>query len=77
MHTLIDDKAYLELVNDIKRQIAETQRDVLFSANKGLITLYWNIGKAINEKSSWGSKFVENLSKGHKLGVPENGGILA
>ena len=28
-----------------------------------MLILYWNIGKVINENSTWGSKFLRNLSK--------------
>ena len=72
---LINDKNYLELVSDIKRQIGEAQRNALFSASKELTMLYWNIGKIINEKNSWGSKFVENLSRDINLEFPKMAGF--
>jgi len=72
---LIDDKTYLELVDEIKRKIAEAQREVVFSANKELITLYWNIGKIINEKNTWGSRFIENLSRDINLEFPKMAGF--
>ena len=72
---LINDKNYLEIAGDIKRQISEAQRNALISANKEIITLYWNIGRTINEKNTWGSKFTENLSRDINLEFPKMAGF--
>jgi len=68
---LINDQNYLEIVNDIKTRIAEAQRGAVLSAMKELNILYWNIGKIVNEKNVWGSKFVDNLSRDIKLSFPK------
>jgi len=72
---LINDNTYIELVDNIKKQIGTAQRNAMFSANKELLTLYWNIGKIINEKNSWGSKFVENVSRDIILEFPKMSGF--
>jgi len=36
-----------------------------------LITLYYNIGKIINEHKTWGNKFIENLATDIKLSFPD------
>ena len=57
------DKKYVAVVEDIKKQIRSAQHRAILNANKEMIILYWNIGKVINENSTWGSKFLRNLSK--------------
>ena len=51
------------MVEDIKEQIRSAQHKAILNANKEMLILYWNIGKVINENSTWGSKFLRNLSK--------------
>ena len=57
------DKSYVAVVEDIKEQIRSAQHRAILNANKEMLILYWNIGKIINENSTWGSKFLRNLSK--------------
>jgi len=40
------------------------------SVNREQIILYWQIGKMLSEKISWGNKFVDNLSRDIKLDFP-------
>jgi predicted nuclease of restriction endonuclease-like (RecB) superfamily len=61
---------YLKIIADIKSRIHEAQHRAVFAANSELITLNWNIGKTINEHSSWGSKFIDNLARDIKLEFP-------
>ena len=49
------------MVEDIKEQIRSAQHRAILNANKEMLILYWNIGKVINENSTWGSKFLRNL----------------
>jgi predicted nuclease of restriction endonuclease-like (RecB) superfamily len=71
MNMLINDNEYLSVVNSIKARIRAAQRRVYLSANCELFTLYWNIGKVINDNSAWGNKFVENLAYDIKLDFPD------
>ena len=57
------EKSYVTIVEDIKEQIRSAQHRAILNANKEMLILYWNIGKVINENSTWGSKFLRNLSK--------------
>jgi len=57
------DKSYVTVVENIKEQIRSAQHRAILNANKEMLILYWNIGKIINENSTWGSKFLNNLSK--------------
>lgn len=54
---------YVNVVEEIKKQIRSAKHRAILNANKEMLILYWNIGKLINENSTWGSKFLRNLSK--------------
>ena len=53
---------YVNVVEKIKKQIRSAQHRAILNANKEMLILYWNIGKLINENSTWGSKFLNKLS---------------
>jgi predicted nuclease of restriction endonuclease-like (RecB) superfamily len=61
---------YLKVVAEIKSRIHEAKHRAILTANSGLIMLNWHIGKTINEHSSWGSKFIDNLARDIKLEFP-------
>ncbi len=67
---LINNSDYLGIIDDIKNQIHIARHKAVLGANKELICLYWNIGKIINDNSSWGNKFIENLARDIKLEFP-------
>ena len=56
------DKSYVTVVESIKEQIRCAKHKAILNVNKEMLILYWNIGKIINENSTWGSKFLKNLS---------------
>lgn len=68
---LVDNKEYIELLATIKTKVHETQYRVAKNANSELILLYWNIGKVINEKKSWGNKFIDTLAFDIKREFPK------
>ena len=72
---LLNDKEYIKTLDDIKNRISEAQRNARVSVNKELIMLYWYVGKIINEKSTWGNKFVENLERDIRLSYPKMKGF--
>lgn len=39
-------------------------------ANKKLVNLYYNIGKMLEENSSWGNKFIDNVAMDLKMSFP-------
>lgn len=62
----IDDKDFLQFVQEIKQKIAQSQYHALQSINKELIMLYNEIGKMIvqrQEQFGWGKGIVKNLSQ--------------
>ena len=71
---LINNPDYLKIVNRIKSDIKSAQYKAVISANRELISLYWNIGRVINDHKEWGNKFIDNLSKDIKLDFPGSTG---
>jgi hypothetical protein len=53
--------AYTELLGTIKTRIAGAQYEALKAVNKELISLYWDVGRAIMERqqSAAGSKLIQ------------------
>ena len=66
---------YVNVVEKIKKQIRSAQHRAILNANKEMLILYWNIGKVINENSTWGSKFLRNLSKEIRNEFPSTKGF--
>jgi len=63
--TALLNKDYKNFLYEIKDKIIQAQYDALKKVNKGLIILYWDIGKTITQKQEehkWGKSIVENLS---------------
>jgi predicted nuclease of restriction endonuclease-like (RecB) superfamily len=67
---LINTKEYLDLISNVKQQILLAQQRIINSANRELVTLYWNVGVLINERKSWGDKFIESLARDIKSKFP-------
>jgi hypothetical protein len=65
---------YFDVLENVKKCIANSQYRVMTSANVERNILYWKIGKVILEYSKWGNKFVENLSKDLKMEYPNSTG---
>lgn len=52
-------------IKDLKSKIHEARRKVASSINSQIIELYWELGKSIadkQEKSNWGSSFIETVA---------------
>lgn len=63
---LFSNKEYKSTLTELKKQIRESQVKAIIAVNKELVLLYWKIGKTIverQEKSSWGTKIIEQLAK--------------
>jgi len=74
------DANYKSFVETIKTMVSKAQYEALKKVNKELIELYWNIGKAINEKQSelgWGKSVVEQLAKDLQAELPGIKGFSA
>lgn len=64
------EKDFKEIIKNIKNEIYKTQTLIMSDANKRLLDLYFYVGKVVNENSSWGNKFIENLSTEMKIEFP-------
>ena len=64
------EKSFQEITSNIKNAIARTQLEIMTDANKKLVNLYYNIGKMLEENSSWGNKFIDNLAMDLKMSFP-------
>ncbi len=64
------EKEFKNIVEEIKQQINSTQLEIFRNANMNLLKLYYNIGKTINENSSWGNKFIDELAIELKITFP-------
>lgn len=64
------DKSFQEITSNIKNAITRTQLEIMTDANKKLVYLYFNIGKTLEENSSWGNKFIDNVAIDLKLSFP-------
>lgn len=61
---------FKSVILDIKNQINNTQIEIFQNANKSLLKLYYNLGKIIEENSSWGNKFIDELAVELKISFP-------
>lgn len=68
---LMNDNQYLFVVEQIKATINTARHSAVLSANKELISMYYKIGKIINEHKSWGNKFIDSLAKDIKIAYPD------
>ena len=73
-------KVYTETIKQLKSAILASRYKAATLANRELITLYFNVGKVINEKikiGKWGDKVLEQLSDDLQLELPGLKGFSA
>ena len=56
------DKSFREICDGIKKDVKDTQLEIMINANTNLVNLYYRIGKALEENSKWGNKFIDNVA---------------
>ncbi len=64
---------YTQFLEQVKKDILQTQLKAALSVTKELTLLYWRIGKDLSEKMNvegWGAKVVENLAKDLEKSFP-------
>ncbi|MCL1826412.1 MAG: PDDEXK nuclease domain-containing protein [Candidatus Cloacimonetes bacterium] len=74
------DKEYLQWLTSLKDRIRQSQIKASIRINTELLFLYWELGKDIVTKqmeSTWGSSFLEQLSRDLKLEFPDMSGFSA
>ena len=56
------DKNYFRDLNQIKETIRQNQNKAMVVVNSQMILTYYQIGTIINQRKTWGSKYIERLS---------------
>ncbi len=62
MNKEIETKEYFNDLNKIKETIRQNQNKAMVYVNSQMILTYYQIGKIINERKTWGSKYIQNLA---------------
>ena len=62
MNKEIETKDYFSDLNKIKETIKQNQNKAMVYVNQQMILTYYEIGKIINERKTWGSEYIERLS---------------
>lgn len=69
---------YVELLEDLKSRIRESQVRAVLAVNRELVRLYWQIGREIRvrqEGGGWGAKVVERLAADLRREFPDIRGL--
>ena len=56
------EKDYFNDLNKIKETIRQNQNKAMVVVNSKMIMTYYEIGTIINERKTWGSKYIQNLA---------------
>ncbi len=62
MKNEIIEKDYFIDLNKIKETIKQNQNKAMVYVNSQMILTYYQIGTIINERKTWGSKYIQNLA---------------
>jgi len=68
-----DLKKYASLLGEIKSRIGQAQTRAVFSANREMLALYWDIGRMITERQKregWGRAVIPRLSRDLRNELP-------
>ena len=71
----IIDKDFKEIINSIKQEIQKTQYKVAIESNISLISMYFRLGKILNDNYEYGNKFIDEVSKDLKIEFPNSTGF--
>ena len=70
MVEVIDKNNFMDIVNDIKKDIKNTQIKTFQQVNNNLINLYFRIGERLEKNSKYGNSFIKNVAESIKLEYP-------
>ena len=62
MNKEIETKEYFNDLNKIKEKIRQNQNKAMVYVNSQMILTYYQIGTIINQRKTWGSKYIQNLA---------------
>ena len=67
MNKEIETKEYFNDLNKIKEKIRQNQNKAMVYVNSQMILTYYQIGRImLNERKTWGSKYIQNLANDFK-----------
>ena len=67
---LCNDAGYVEVLEGVKREVSQARARSVLVVNRELICMHWRIGRMVDERSEWGSRFVESLSHDIRAAYP-------
>ena len=71
-------EGYAEWLADLKGRIHTAQQRASLAVNRGLVLLYWQIGREILERQAdqgWGAKVIERLAHDLRTAFPDMKGF--
>lgn len=74
---LTNNSEYIELLEQVKREIAETRNRVAAHAVNEVVCMYWRIGAYLNEEREYGTGYIDSLSKDIRQSFPGIKGMSA
>ncbi len=69
---------YNTFINSVIGEVKKRRMQIVLQANQSMLMLYWNIGKAINEKQKeegWGTKVIDRISHDLQKSFPDMKGF--
>ena len=69
------DLSFVSIFEQIKTDIFQTRNRVLSDANRELLSMYFRIGKIIDENAKYGNNFINELSRHLKIEFPNVDGF--
>lgn len=69
------DLSFVSIFEQIKTDIFQTRNRVLCDANRELLSMYFRIGKFIDENAKYGNNFINELSSHLKIELPKVDGF--
>jgi len=67
---LVNETEYLSLLEQIKAEIVAARLRARAAVCREGSLHYWRLGQMLNERSEWGSKYIDNLSRDIRLAYP-------
>jgi predicted nuclease of restriction endonuclease-like (RecB) superfamily len=74
----VKNSEYRSFIQDVKQRIQAAQIKAAISVNQALLHLYWDLAEQIvlkQQATSWGDRFLEELSRDLKAEFPEMKGF--
>jgi predicted nuclease of restriction endonuclease-like (RecB) superfamily len=75
---LVKNSEYRSFIQEVKQRIQSAQIKAAISVNQALLQLYWDLAEQIvlkQQATSWGDRFLEELSRDLKAEFPEMKGF--